>query len=528
MVVDLATAIDGGLERQPFDALIVGSGPAGLVLATELAKAGKRVCVAEAGTEEYSNERQRPYAPAAAPDQYADPTFCRLRMLGGSSNHWQASTTPFDPIDFEELAWVPGSGWPISLDDLKPFYQKAAIACGTGDDGYGLARWSRQLGMQAEHQFALSGELAVNVVKASQPPRRFFNDNRAEIDSLQGLLVLSAANLVALDFDGGTGLVRRAKLVGYAGEEATVSARAFVLACGGIENARLLLNFNEEYQNRLGNQSESLGRYFMDHPLLLAAAFFPSGSGMDFLDKKYFDDSRRVNLFLQLGETSLRKHKLMNIRMPFHKATQFEISSAVESLRVLRDNGASTDDLMAHIGNVFGDIDMAVEAISRSTFERRLFDHAQDFGGYRLPIMIQQAPHRANRVTLGPERDQFGLKRCLIDWKLQDSDLENMWRSLEVVGDSLSTSGLGTLDVLREFEDDLRSEKLFFSYHHMGTTRMAETPSKGVVDRHCRVFGTENLYVAGSSVFVTGSHVPPTLTIAALALRLGAYLSERL
>ena len=60
--------------------------------------------------------------------------------------------------------------------------------------------------------------------------------------------------------------------------------------------------------------------------------------------------------------------------------------------------------------------------------------------------------------------------------------------------------------------------------HHMGTTRMSASPRTGVVDRDCRVHGVRNLYVAGSAVFPSAGHANPTLTIAALALRLADYL----
>jgi choline dehydrogenase-like flavoprotein len=65
-------------------------------------------------------------------------------------------------------------------------------------------------------------------------------------------------------------------------------------------------------------------------------------------------------------------------------------------------------------------------------------------------------------------------------------------------------------------------------YHHMGTTRMSADPAHGVVDDQCRVHGYRNLYVAGSSVFPTGGWANPTLTILALAYRLGDTLDRAL
>jgi choline dehydrogenase-like flavoprotein len=66
------------------------------------------------------------------------------------------------------------------------------------------------------------------------------------------------------------------------------------------------------------------------------------------------------------------------------------------------------------------------------------------------------------------------------------------------------------------------------AWHHMGTTRMHDDPSRGVVDSNCRVHSVSNLYMAGSSVFPTSGHSVPTLTIVALALRLADHVRSQL
>jgi choline dehydrogenase-like flavoprotein len=75
--------------------------------------------------------------------------------------------------------------------------------------------------------------------------------------------------------------------------------------------------------------------------------------------------------------------------------------------------------------------------------------------------------------------------------------------------------------------DELEFE-LGVGFHHMGTTRMADDPARGVVDRDLKVHGVANLFVASSSVFATAATATPTFTITALALRLAEHLRERL
>ena len=145
-------------------------------------------------------------------------------------------------------------------------------------------------------------------------------------------------------------------------------------------------------------------------------------------------------------------------------------------------------------------------------------------GGFQLPMMMEQTPSRTNRVKIGSTKDKFGVPRTLIDWQLTDIDKEMVWKSLDIVSHELAERSLGRMQLLKERSPRLWTNQLGFSDHHMGTTRMAKSPDSGVVDANARVFGTKNLFMAGSSVFSTGSHVPPTLTIVALSVRLANHL----
>jgi choline dehydrogenase-like flavoprotein len=98
-----------------------------------------------------------------------------------------------------------------------------------------------------------------------------------------------------------------------------------------------------------------------------------------------------------------------------------------------------------------------------------------------------------------------------------------MAKTLQLLTHRFSEVGLGTF----YFEDDPPSlETMTDAAHQMGTTRMASQAEEGVVDTNCRVFGTDNLYVASSAVFPTGPSYSPTFTILALARRLGQHLLQ--
>jgi len=132
--------------------------------------------------------------------------------------------------------------------------------------------------------------------------------------------------------------------------------------------------------------------------------------------------------------------------------------------------------------------------------------------GLYVVARAEQAPNPASRVVLSEKRDVFGLPQIALDWRFSEID-KRPWLEEEGIPWEM---------------DPLISNHPVGGYHHMGTTRMAASPSVGVVDADCRVHGLGNLYVAGSSVFPTGGWANPTLTILALALRLGDHLNQSL
>jgi choline dehydrogenase-like flavoprotein len=162
---------------------------------------------------------------------------------------------------------------------------------------------------------------------------------------------------------------------------------------------------------------------------------------------------------------------------------------------------------------------------------------AKVIGGAKLagPVRIasEQALNPDSRVALGPDRDPLGLRRATLDWRLSELDVHTMRTAVQALGTHLAEQGIGRV----RFRDWLLAEPVAFpgtdsdivgGMHHMGTTRMADDPRRGVVDRDCRVHGLDNLFVGGSSVFGTPGHANPTYTIVQLALRLGDHLAERL
>jgi choline dehydrogenase-like flavoprotein len=509
------------------DICIVGGGVAGIVLATELSKESLNIAILESGGEGYTEEAQELYEPAAKPSLYPDPTYSRLRFLGGASNHWANNTSPLDPIDFEKRPWVLNSGWPITYSDIEPYYKSAAQYCGTLQDGYSAEFWADKLG--SEDVFKGSKILETGIAKASIPPIRFFDSYGEKLKESKTVKVFINSNLIDLEFNESTQEISKVIFKSNKGNvfQHKIRAKVFILCMGGIENARMMLHFNNKYSHLLGNQGDCVGRYFMDHPTLRAAILYPKTRDRFKLYEGVNLTGRRALGFFKLTEDQQRRGQLNNLRMPLVAQNNYNVSDGISSYHILTDSlsdGEVPENFGEHLVNFFTDIDMVGEAFSRTTFDKKIFDRAEEFGGFQIPIMVEQTPHRDNRIRLSSENDRYGIPKLLIDWEVKQEDKDNVWKTLTIAARGVGASSLGRLRLLREREDRLWEDQLGFSHHHMGTTRMAETYQDGVVDKVQKVFGTSNLYISGSSVFSTGGHVPPTLTIVALTIRLAEHL----
>ncbi|MEI8648938.1 hypothetical protein P4S73_15365 [Paraglaciecola sp. Hal342] len=222
-------------------------------------------------------------------------------------------------------------------------------------------------------------------MKAAIPPVHFFTKYGQPLVEASNVTIFKNANLIDLEFDKVTSDVKQITFTNYSGVRQLVTADRFILCLGGIENARLMLVFNEKYENLLGNTSDSVGRYFMDHPVLRAAKLYPEDKeklSLYTMRKEVGD--RLLNGFIEISEEALNAKKLSNIRVPLAPASHYVISEGIESFHVLGtawEEKELPDNFGQHVVNVLSDIDMVTEAISRKAFGDKLFDYSDDFGG---------------------------------------------------------------------------------------------------------------------------------------------------
>ncbi len=510
------------------DLCIVGAGAAGLSIARAFAGAKARVCLLESGGLELEEATQDLYQGQSVGVRYFDLDVCRLRFFGGTTNHWEGRCRPLDELDFEARDWVPHSGWPITRADLEPFYRQAQELCQLGPLDYEAKDW---LG-EGESLIPFAPDRFENLIWQYSPPTRFGEVYRAELERADNIDVVLHANLVDIEANEAGSEVRALRLGTLDGKRFEARAKAFVLACGGLENPRLLLAANRQLSAGLGNAHDNVGRYFLDHPHVVAArALVVDPDKIQFYNYDHrLTPSRGHGVVgcMHLSPQTQRSERLLN----YDANLTFDVVG-VSGYAALRriwkslERREMPDDLLGDLKTALLDIDDTVGGV----LDRLgLGSYDTTAGIYRLWSFCEQAPNPDSRVMLDTERDALGMPRIRLDWRLSEHDKDSVRAAHEVLAQEFGRTGIGRIQLREWLQDPSNTwwDELEGGFHPMGATRMTDDPAQGVVDRDCRIHGIANLYIAGGSVFTTAGTANPTLTIVALALRLAEHLKAAL
>jgi choline dehydrogenase-like flavoprotein len=484
------------------DLCIAGAGAAGIALALEFARASQRIVVLESGGEFLEPETQSLCESELRGLPCATVHEGRARRFGGTTTMWAGQALALDELDFEARDWVPSSGWPLTFAELQPYYRRAERLMGLPDASYGERGWPRGLPMPPVT------EGLVARFSTFSPIPNFATSHRSELDRAPNVTVLLHANVKTLVMDGEGARVGAIEIASLAsGRSGRIRAHRYVICCGGVETARLLL------ASGVGN--DLVGRYFQEH----VHVNVPVPVANRRLIGHVFH-SRRIAGIRHLAKLSAspalqRQEQMLNVG-----ANVSYDRDANRAVRAVRDGDVL--GALRYPGQLGG-------AVYRRVILRQ--KASEGFGTIYFCVQIENLPRRDSRVMLAGRTDALGLPRAVVDWRVGEEELRTAQRFAGRLAALLSTSGLGRLD-LSGFplprEVDILRERVAGGCHHIGTARMADHPHDGVVDPDCRVFGVENLFVAGSAVFPTSGWSNPTLTLLALCYRLADRLKEEL
>lgn len=545
-MIDQCSDIPDGSEVE-CDVCVVGAGAAGIALALTMHSIGRRVLLLEAGGRNRAGAAQALYKGEVDPaERHLALDQARYRQLGGTTSLWGGRCIPYDAIDFEARPWVPHSGWPIDRAALDPYYEQAHrwLECGAFDyrvpSALGAASGAMLPGF-------VDGEIDTSSLERWSPPTHFGKAYGTQLQAATNVRVILHAAVTDLMPAAATGLVQSVKVrdarKGSARQGFTVRAREIVLAGGGLETTRLLMAAVRAHPD-LGILGRSwLGRGYMCHVhgviaqlqlqpgLQPIAGYEQDGSGV-FVRRR-----------LWVSESAQRRHGLLNITAlldrpllddPSHGSALLSAAFlAKKLLQRQRDKQAPAGKYgiyWQHLRNVLSGSPQVLSVLprfARSRFlqKRRVPSLTMDprSGRYHLYFQSEQVPDPGAGLRLLDATDALGVPRLHLDFRVQPQDADSVWRAHELLDSEFQRQKIGKLvwePDARERVDALQA----VLGHHVGTTRMAESPSCGVVDADCRVHGVNNLHVASASVLPTSSHANPTLTVVALALRLARHL----
>lgn len=495
-----------------YDICIIGAGFAGITLALNLDKRYK-ILLLEGGDYDYTVESQKMFEGKIVGHDYWRLEDTRTRCFGGTSNVWGRWAVPLEARDFEKKSYAKLSGWPIGKKDLDPYLEKT-------NEMFEMSKAFKSRSDVKEWDGVLKRPNDdFEGFYVQQTPIDFKEKFGPDIKKSENIHCYLNANLTDMTLLDNLSSVKEVEIKNYKDGVFRIRAEKFVLATGGIENARLLLSFNKQLKNGLGNDNDLVGRYFCDHPQFEAGTFILEDKVIRaFKSDKYHSEHK----FLRPSDAFMKENKILNIGIRIETAKFLkEYINPNKFKNKVREIVCQSEWLTDLVVTYY-------KKGSRLYCEVPKSDKVHDG---RFVINSEQIPNPLSRITLDSKVDTFGMRRVILDWKFVKLDKRTVRDSVVAFAKMFATKDLGRVKI----DDWVFDKNMDFPTidhgrpgpHHMCTTRMSHTSEEGVVDSDQKVFGIDNLYIAGSSVFSTSGEVNPTFTIVQMTLRLAEHLNDK-
>lgn len=491
MIVDLAQ--DASVTVIETDVAIIGSGPAGSSLAAHL---NRDCCVIESGGPALDIKNHWRFW-AVKRGEWTNADWPRVRGVGGASLRWTGRCIPLDPYDFEDRPWMADAAWPVSYDEIAPWFERAG-------ELMGLPRDKSVKGFPApdlENAIAGDSRWRESIWRFAANPERGvfrFGEHLAHVFDGEKRSLFYHGHCKRIRANGSR--IEALTIVTEDGREIDVRADHFVVAAGCIENARLLLDAQRSNAGLLDDVTPWLGRGFNQHLRVDAGEIHVSPKQRERLQNQ-------INIFQTKGASVIERGFALDPDF----ARSEKIGNASVGLRYTPKERS----------RVRKAVDLLIGGLLR---------RAPSASDLRVLVEIdtEQSVSMDSNITLSERLDPLGRPRARVHWAISETDCRTAYVAAHAFANFVEAQGLGELELAPGIEPDrIAPDIRRDAHHHIGGTRMSETPDKGVVDPDLSVHNVENLSVVGASVFNTGGHANPTHAIVALALRLAEHLNAK-
>jgi choline dehydrogenase-like flavoprotein len=550
MKVDLTMA-----ERQTYDLCVIGSGPAGIIVALEYEKLrpADRILLIEFGNgHAAARNRLDDAVKVVETRNHHLPYDCTNKGLGGSSASWGGRCVMYDEIDFMPREILNGQcTWDIRLfHEVNRHADRTAEYFECGDGQFNL-REIPQFAASSIAEGFQNGDVIDSVIERWSRPTRFANRYGAHLSSSPQIHLLMGCEAFHFECPSPKAGVSEVGIRDFSGSRrGKISAAKVVVAAGTQETTRLLLR-NQRIFSERGGPPDSLGKYYQGHVSgKIASVHFsgnPKKTDYGFLRT---GDGVYLRRRLQLSTRALLEHDLLNTALwldnplyvdPEHRngAMSFMYLAMITPVLGKRlappaiAHSITKGKVFAvpqHLKNILKDLPASL-SIPASTFLGRYCLKRKLPGVflysphnlYALHFHAEQLPVASNRMELAPDGETLN-----IHYKVTDQDIDSVIRTHELLDRWLRKCNCGELRYWfpkKELPEAIRSMSID-GLHQVGTTRIASNPRDGVVDEDLKIWGVPNLYVCSSSVFPTSGQANPTFLLGAFAVRLAKHLAS--
>jgi choline dehydrogenase-like flavoprotein len=429
----------------------------------------------------------------------------RVKAYGGSTMHWGAWALRFKPEDFHLYSNTgEGGEWPITYDDLEEYYCQAEEYMSVcGDDGEKWSRRSKPYPMPPFKWTAADGLMIkafreVGIKPGKMPIARYRKcmttgtckycpfgarfsaqyvlDELREDPRHQNFIVRTNSPATRIVCNSRDRIEAIEYVDNQTGETIREHADTYIICSGAYETPKLLMNStNRFWENGVGNDHDLLGRFIISHSMLKVRGISPTNK------EKWFQEYDFPTLMSRTYDTEEQQKKGKIFLFKNRVLPNIDIAS----LMIGGNTPAQIDEIVS------GEIELELQAFME---EKGKFE---------------------NRLQIVPGKDRFGLPLTTVNFNRTDEEIKNTEDRLSIMRKVIDAMGLKI--VYAKTEDP-------GAHHTTGTCKMGNTPDEGVTDSNLKVHDIKNLYLCSNGVFPTGSAVNPTLTLAALSMRLTDHL----